>query len=125
MIPTNLLVIAGMNLLLKNIFARPRPNELRRIEETGYSFPSGHAMASTAVYGLLIYILYKEIKNKKIRNIACTLLAILIFIIDMSRIYVGVHYVSDVIAGTCLSVAYLIVFIQIAQMKATKEEDKK
>ena len=125
MLPTNLLVIAGMNLLLKNIFARPRPNELRLIEETGYSFPSGHAMASTAVYGLLIYILYKEIKNKKIRNIACTLLAILIFIIDMSRIYVGVHYVSDVIAGTCLSVAYLIVFIQIAQMKATKEEDKK
>ena len=113
MIPANLFIIVGMNLLLKNIFVRPRPSELRLIEETGYSFPSGHAMASTAVYGLLLYIVFREVKNKKIRNIACILLAILIFTIDMSRIYVGVHYASDVIAGTCLSIAYLILFITI------------
>lgn len=113
MLPVNLIVIASLNIILKNVFVRPRPNELRLIEETGYSFPSGHAMASTAVYGLLLYIVFREVKNKKIRNIACILLAILIFIIDMSRIYVGVHYASDVIAGTCLSIAYLILFIQI------------
>ena len=113
MIPANLFIIVGMNLLLKNIFVRPRPSELRLIEETGYSFPSGHAMASTAVYGLLLYIVFREVKNKKIRNIACILLAILIFTIDMSRIYVGVHYASDVIAGICLSIAYLILFITI------------
>ena len=113
MLPVNLIVIASLNIILKNVFVRPRPNELRLIEETGNSFPSGHAMASTAVYGLLLYIVFREVKNKKIRNIACILLAILIFIIDMSRIYVGVHYASDVIAGTCLSIAYLILFIQI------------
>ena len=113
MLPVNLIVIASLNIILKNVFVRQRPNELRLIEETGYSFPSGHAMASTAVYGLLLYIVFREVKNKKIRNIACILLAILIFIIDMSRIYVGVHYASDVIAGTCLSIAYLILFIQI------------
>ena len=113
MLPVNLIVIASLNIILKNVFVRPRPNELRLIEETGYSFPSGHAMASTAVYGLLLYIVFREVKNKKIRNISCILLAILIFIIDMSRIYVGVHYASDVIAGTCLSIAYLILFIQI------------
>ena len=112
-LPVNLIVIASLNIILKNVFVRQRPNELRLIEETGYSFPSGHAMASTAVYGLLLYIVFREVKNKKIRNIACILLAILIFIIDMSRIYVGVHYASDVIAGTCLSIAYLILFIQI------------
>lgn len=113
MLPVNLIVIASLNIILKNVFVRQRPNELRLIEETGYGFPSGHAMASTAVYGLLLYIVFREVKNKKIRNIACILLAILIFIIDMSRIYVGVHYASDVIAGTCLSIAYLILFIQI------------
>lgn len=113
MLPVNLIVIASLNIILKNVFVRQRPNELRLIEETGYSFPSGHAMASTAVYGLLLYIVFREVKNKKIRNIDCILLAILIFIIDMSRIYVGVHYASDVIAGTCLSIAYLILFIQI------------
>ena len=113
MLPVNLIVITSLNIILKNVFVRQRPNELRLIEETGYSFPSGHAMASTAVYGLLLYIVFREVKNKKIRNIACILLAILIFIIDMSRIYVGVHYASDVIAGTCLSIAYLILFIQI------------
>ena len=113
MLPVNLIVIASLNIILKNVFVRQRPNELRLIEETGYSFPSGHAMASTAVYGLLLYIVFREVKNKKIRNIACILQAILIFIIDMSRIYVGVHYASDVIAGTCLSIAYLILFIQI------------
>lgn len=113
MLPVNLIVITSLNIILKNVFVRQRPNELRLIEETGYSFPSGHAMASTAVYGLLLYIVFREVKNKKIRNISCILLAILIFIIDMSRIYVGVHYASDVIAGTCLSIAYLILFIQI------------
>lgn len=112
MIPINLFITAGLNVLLKNFFVRPRPNEFRLIEETGYSFPSGHAMVSTAFYGLLIYIAYKKIDNKKIRNTTCVLLALLITLIDISRIYVGVHYASDVIGGTCLSIAYLILFIE-------------
>lgn len=117
MIPINLFITAGLNVLLKNLFVRPRPNEFRLIEETGYSFPSGHAMVSTAFYGLLIYIAYKKIDNKKIRNTICVLLAVLITLIDISRIYVGVHYASDVIGGTCLSIAYLIVFIEIMNLK--------
>lgn len=125
MMPINIFLVVGMNWLLKHFFVRPRPNELRLIEETGYSFPSGHAMASTAFYGLLIYIVYKEIKNKKIRNTICILLAILISLIDISRIYVGVHYTSDVLGGTCLSIAYLIVFTQIAKMIDSKKEEKR
>lgn len=117
MIPINLFIVAGLNLALKNFFLRPRPNAFRLIEERGYSFPSGHAMASTAVYGLLIYIAYKKIEDKRIRNTICILLALLIVFIDISRIYVGVHYASDVIGGTCLSIAYLIVFIEIATIK--------
>ena len=125
MMPINIFLVVGMNWLLKHFFVRPRPNELRLIEETGYSFPSGHAMASTAFYGLLIYIVYKEIKNKKIRNTICILLAILISLIDISRIYVGVHYTSDVLGGTCLSIAYLIVFTQIAKMIYSKKQEKR
>lgn len=121
MIPINLFITAGLNFILKNFFVRPRPNELRLIEETGYSFPSGHAMASTAFYGLLIYIVYKKIENKKVRNTICIALALLIVLIDVSRIYVGVHYASDVIGGTCLSIAYLILFIEVANLIEEKK----
>ena len=68
LIPSNLAFIALLNQILKHVFVRPRPNMLRLIEENGYSFPSGHAMASTAFYGLLIVFAFKHIKNKKLRN---------------------------------------------------------
>ena len=100
-------------IVLKNFFLRPRPNEFRLIEETGYSFPSGHAMASTAFYGLLIYIAHEKIENKILRNTICIMLGLLILLISISRIYVGVHYTSDVIAGTCFSIAYLILITRL------------
>ena len=59
----NLMLITGLNILLKNIFDRPRPEGYRLIEETGYSFPSGHSMISMAFYGLLIYFIFKKVKN--------------------------------------------------------------
>lgn len=113
LVPANLATIAIINIVLKNFFLRPRPNELRLIEETGYSFPSGHAMASTAFYGLLIYIVHEKIKNKILRNTICIMLGLLILLISISRIYVGVHYTSDVIAGTCFSIAYLILITRL------------
>ena len=113
LVPANLVTIAIINIVLKNLFLRPRPNELRLIEETGYSFPSGHAMASTAFYGLLIYIAHEKIENKILRNTICIMLGLLILLISISRIYVGVHYTSDVIAGTCFSIAYLILITRL------------
>lgn len=113
LVPANLVTIAIINIVLKNFFLRPRPNELRLIEETGYSFPSGHAMASTAFYGLLIYITHEKIENKILRNTICIMLGLLILLISVSRIYVGVHYTSDVIAGTCFSIAYLILITRL------------
>ena len=113
LVPANLVTIAIINIVLKNFFLRPRPNELRLIEETGYSFPSGHAMASTAFYGLLIYIAHEKIENKILRNTICIMLGLLILLISVSRIYVGVHYTSDVIAGTCFSIAYLILITRL------------
>ena len=53
--------------MLKNIVERPRPIGYRLIDETGYSFPSGHSMASAAFYGFFIYLIFKRLKNKKIK----------------------------------------------------------
>lgn len=113
----NVGVSALLNFILKSIFLRERPNILRIIEEDGYSFPSGHAMVSTAFYGFLIYLVYKKINNVLIRNIICILLSVLIFLIMLSRIYLGVHYTTDVIAGFCFSIFYLMIFIKIVNYK--------
>ena len=113
MVISNVLIITILNQLLKILFMRPRPEIMRLIEEQGYSFPSGHCMVSTAFYGLLIYLIYKNVKNKYIKYTLCTILSILILIICLSRIYLGVHYASDVIGGFCFSIAYLIIFINV------------
>lgn len=107
----NLGISALLNQILKHIIQRPRPTEYRIIDVSGYSFPSGHSMVSTAFYGFLIYLIYKNIKNKYLKISLITLLSILIFLIGMSRIYLGVHYTSDVLAGFLISISYLIIFI--------------
>lgn len=115
-IPINLMVITGLNLLLKNIVERPRPEGYRLISETGYSFPSGHSMISAAFYGLIIYFIWKNVKDKKLKYISCALLEILIVLIGISRIYLGVHYASDVIGGFTISIVYLIIFTSVFKM---------
>ena len=115
MVSLNLATIAGLNKILKHIIQRPRPIGDRLIEEGGYSFPSGHSMASMAFYGLIIYLIFKKVKNKKLKNILIILLSVLISTIGISRIYLGVHYASDVIAGFLFSIAYLILFTSIVK----------
>ncbi|MCI9038380.1 MAG: phosphatase PAP2 family protein [Clostridia bacterium] len=107
----NLGIITGLNLLLKQIVQRPRPTEYRIINETGYSFPSGHSMVSMAFYGFLIYLIYKYVKNQYVKIGLITFLSILIISIGISRIYLGVHYTSDVMAGFCISVSYLVLYV--------------
>lgn len=109
----NLLLVTILNLTLKNIVQRPRPTEYRMINELGYSFPSGHSMASAAFYGFLIYLIYKKIENKKLKIILISLLSLLILLIGVSRIYLGVHYTSDVFGGFCVSISYLAIFTNV------------
>ena len=111
-----------LNLMLKNILQRPRPTEYRIIDERGYSFPSGHSMISMAFYGLLIYLIYKNIKNKSLKWILIILLSILILFIGISRIYLGVHYVSDVLGGFLVSISYLILYIKILKKEKILNE---
>ena len=107
----NLVIITVLNQLLKRIVQRPRPTEFRIVEESGYSLPSGHSMVSMAFYGYLIYLIYKYVKNKYLKWISIILLSILICSIGISRIYLGVHYTSDVLGGFFISISYLIIYI--------------
>ncbi len=109
----NLVIITMLNQLLKRILQRPRPTEFRIIEETGYSFPSGHSMISMAFYGYLIYLIYKYVKNKYVKWISIIILSILICSIGISRIYLGVHYTSDVLGGFFISISYLVIYISL------------
>ena len=111
----NLLFIIVLNTVLKYIYTRPRP-EFMLIDEYGYSFPSGHAMVSMAFYGLFIYILFHTNINKYLKYILSSLIFILIMLIGLSRIYLNVHYVSDVIAGFAVSVIYLIFFTKFMKI---------
>ena len=111
----NLIVSAIINFSIKNIMQRPRPINYRLIDETGYSFPSGHSMVSMAFYGFLIYLIYKYVKNKKLKIVGISLLSLLIALIGTSRIYLGVHYTSDVIGGFLLSISYLIIYTRIVK----------
>lgn len=112
-ITINLIIVTLLNQILKYIIQRPRPTEFRIINESGYSFPSGHSMVSMAFYGFIIYLVYHNVENKKVKWFLCTILTMLIPLIGISRIYLGVHYTSDVIGGFCLSMAYLIIYTKI------------
>lgn len=111
-----------INQTIKHIVRRPRPNVLRLVSESGYSFPSGHSMISVAFYGLVIYFVYKNINNKYLKWALISLLSLLILTIGFSRIYVGVHYFTDVVGGFFLALAYLIVYIYIYNKKVRKDE---
>ena len=105
----NLVVIVFLNQILKYIFSRPRPFEWMITEESGYSFPSGHAMVSTAFYGMLIFLIWRLEINKKFKIMWTIILSLLIILIGISRIYLGVHYTSDIIGGFTLSLSYLLI----------------
>jgi undecaprenyl-diphosphatase len=98
----------AMMFLLKNIFSRQRPLVPLLKPALGYSFPSGHSLMSFVFYGLLIYLSYKYVENKLTKWILIILLGTLILLIGFSRIYLRVHYASDVMAGFSVGIAWLV-----------------
>ena len=103
---------------LKILIARPRPSGEWLTFATGFSFPSGHAMMCTVLFGFLIYLILVEVKHPIWRIGGSLLLTLLILLIGFSRIYLGVHYISDVLAGFLLGLICLGIFILI--LKALK-----
>lgn len=107
----NIILNNLLNNGLKFLMMRIRPNILRLIEIGGYSFPSGHAMISMAFYGLLIYFVYRLKYFKNIKILLYCVFVLIILLVGISRIYLGVHYASDVVGGYLASLAYLFVLI--------------
>lgn len=103
------------NVLIKNIIARDRPSGINIIEENGYSFPSGHTAISTVVYGYLIYLIYNYVSNKKLKYALISILSIIILVVGLTRIYLGVHYTSDVLGGYLLGISYLLIFTYVTR----------
>ena len=98
---------------LKHLFDRNRPLIPLLEEARGLSFPSGHALMSVTFYGLLVYIVFKGIENRPLKWTLITLLLLLILIIGFSRIYLRVHYASDVIAGFCVGLLWLVICVWV------------
>lgn len=96
---------AVLNLALKNIFARERPDLFRLISETGYSFPSGHAMINASLYTMLILLIFRDIRDKPRRFVLSALCLAMVLLIGCSRIYLGVHYAGDILGGWLFGLA--------------------
>lgn len=106
-ISINVAIVAILNQLIKFIVARPRPDVIHLVKETSYSFPSAHAMASMAVFGMIAYFLWKKHKVIAVLTLSIPIL------IGITRIYLGVHFTSDVIAGFLFSITYLCTVIPV------------
>ncbi|MFR1214838.1 MAG: phosphatase PAP2 family protein [Acutalibacteraceae bacterium] len=102
-------VAIGLSVMFKHIFSRPRPNILRLIEETGFSFPSAHAMLSAALYIMLIILVCKYLKSVLAKIVLVPCFSALILVVAYSRVYLGVHYITDII-GTIGFAITLVVY---------------
>lgn len=107
-----------VNLIVKKIIGRNRPDKINwLVIEKGYSFPSGHAMISITFYGLLIYFITKSNIKKSTKILLSIILGVLILLIGLSRIYLGVHYFSDVIGGLLWGGLLLFSYIKLIERK--------
>ena len=119
----NLLNDVVLNNVLKLIFKRERPIDIMLVEESGYSFPSGHTMVACIFYGFIIYLVNKSKYTKKTKIIINSILTILILLIGVSRIYLGVHYATDVIGSYLIGIGYLIIFIHFVEKYLDKKNN--
>lgn len=94
--------------LLKFILQRQRPLVPLIVKAHGYSFPSGHTFTSLCFFGMLMYIVYQKIKQPVLKWILIILMVFLVLLIGFSRVYLQLHYASDVIAGFCLGIIWLL-----------------
>lgn len=110
--------------IVKSVFARPRPDlAVRIIEQGGYSFPSGHSMNGIVCFGILIYLIRRYCRNRKTANLLTAALSLLIIAIGCSRVYVGVHFPTDILAGWSLGAAFLCTAIIVLEKIRGEEND--
>lgn len=112
-IPAIALSSLALMFILKNLFSRERPLIPLLEEADGLSFPSGHALMSMTFYGLLIYIAWQRIQNPTLKWTLITFLLFLILLIGFSRIYLRVHYTSDVVAGFAMGWLWIVLSLRV------------
>ncbi|PKR77668.1 hypothetical protein CEY16_06970 [Halalkalibacillus sediminis] len=113
-----IIAMGGIALLttgLKSAFSRDRPNILEQYDGTGHSFPSGHSTAPMVFYGFIIYLIIRSHLNKAAKWALNTFLVILILSIGLSRVFLGVHFITDVFAGFLLGLSWLVTCILILE----------
>ncbi|WP_143969945.1 phosphatase PAP2 family protein [Streptococcus anginosus] len=104
------LVLTGLLVkLLKGVYQRPRPALQHLVVESGFSFPSGHALASTLIFGTLLIIVSQRMQTVQTKRLLQGLLIAMILLIVMSRVYLGVHYPTDVLGSLLLGVGILYI----------------
>ncbi|MCJ8165363.1 phosphatase PAP2 family protein [Pontibacter sp. E15-1] len=101
-----------LNQAMKRYFERPRP-AIALLEQSGLSFPSGHAMIGGSFYGLLIYIVWQTVASRVWRWVITILLSLLLLLIGYSRVYLKVHYATDVLAGYAMGLLWLILSVYL------------
>lgn len=124
-LPVSLACLGGVAIYkpLKHFVLRARPDaSLHLVTQGGYSFPSGHSVTSIVFYGLMLYLIQKHCKNEKLKTVLRWICGILAVVIGPSRIYVGVHWPTDVLAGWCLGGGILIIAILILEKIYVKKE---
>jgi len=113
----SLLLVYVVSVIYKNIFRRERPIYNLISKPKDFSFPSGHTMCSVLFYGLLIYLVNKHIKNNYIKYPIMLFLTIIILLVAFSRIYLNVHFFTDVIVGGILGFICLSMCINYDKIK--------
>ncbi len=113
------LVVLG----LKALFARERPTD-PIIEATGYSFPSGHAFASTVFYGMMVYLVWRLTERRWARALATVLGPLVVLAVGLSRVYLNVHYLSDVLAGWLSGTAWLVACLLVIDVVETRTRSR-
>ena len=124
-LPVSLAALCGLAIYkpMKHIFLRARPDQaLHLVEQGGYSFPSGHSVTSVIVYGLLVYLIRRHCPNPALKNALTALCLALALIIGPSRIYVGVHWPTDVLCGWLIGAGVLLIAISILERIYVKNE---
>ncbi|MDQ0158339.1 phosphatase PAP2 family protein [Alkalibacillus salilacus] len=107
----NMLGISGLTKGLKLLFERQRPETLEQFDGTGFSFPSGHSTGAITFYGFMIYLIVISQLSKGSKWLINGFLTVWILLVALSRVFVGVHYITDIIAGLAIGLAWLLICI--------------
>ncbi|MDN6196178.1 MAG: phosphatase PAP2 family protein [Atopostipes suicloacalis] len=121
-----LTVLLGALLLngaVKEFYERARPSEIEPLVEIGgYSFPSGHSMGAAIVYGGILFLIFRFLRSSRLKAFFSVTIITIILLIGFSRIYLAVHFPSDVIGGFSLGLSWLTLSITILGIKYTNRE---